>query len=942
MNQDLKKIIKASLICACMIILFACSMQAEEKKEEKSKPRPNLMVNPEIDTGEPFGYLAKPTTCLSVIGAPHGTQVCFDGSLHTASSELCFFYGESLEPIMARTKTLLEGWIPVVEYSFKDGDIEYKIEAFASMLSEDLLSPMINFVKVDMENRGTKEAKISFAVATRFTGEDHRFNYRDIDPFSTEWIYEMTNTELIRDKKLILCYPEGGARFAVPDSTYENQFKGSKYFVTDRTEVGLVKYTPSLAPGKKYSLVFKHPFNAIPVSEKENIDAIKEADYEQHRTKTIEAWKAEMAKGAQLFLPEKKVLDAHRANLMYTWMAITLRDGNWMQCVNKFQYQWFWLRDAAYIIHNHDVWGHHELAEKVLENYPKYQDEEGLFSSQKGQLDGFGQALFALGQHAIFKADGGYAEKIFPHFAPAVNWLKKARAADPFHLMPKTEARDNEMIIGHYTGHNYWALLGLRTAARIAMITGREKEAKTFVAEYDDLYGAFMKRLKEVAGENGYIPPGLDVEGGQDWGNLIGLYPTEVLDPTDARIATTLDKMHREKFQEGLMTYSGRLHQYLTVKEAQNHVVRGEQEQALKDFYAILVHMGSCNEMFEWRAVPWGDRDVGGNFSPHGWGAAMFNLMLRNMLILEWGGKGGLDAREMHLFSVLSPAWVIPGKEISLKDAPTELGKLSLVLKCTEKGADLSIEKKFHTPPEKFVLHIPYFVDLTEFKTDAKDSRKENDRIILSPDVTSVNLSWKRREVEPLNFEKAVQDYKTEYAKRYKEYISGGNTPIVVEAPKMLSKEEREIEYKTLYSPEVLGIAYKKSVKTSGPYEEGHGPKLAVDGNIKDPNVSSWWAAPPLPKWLEVDLEKPYKIGAIQVFPYWDGSRYYQYTVEISTDGKEWKQAIDMSSNTKPSTAKGDYHEIEPEQARYVRVNMLYNSANPSVHLVEIRVFEAK
>ena len=91
-----------------------------------------------------------------------------------------------------------------------------------------------------------------------------------------------------------------------------------------------------------------------------------------------------------------------------------------------------------------------------------------------------------------------------------------------------------------------------------------------------------------------------------------------------------------------------------------------------------------------------------------------------------------------------------------------------------------------------------------------------------------------------------------------------------------------------------------------------------------------------------MDLKKIYQIGAVQVFPYWDGSRYYQYTVEVSTDEKEWTRVVDMSANTTPATDKGVYHEISPRPARYVRVNMLYNSANPSVHLVELRVFEAK
>ncbi|MBN1902025.1 hypothetical protein JW926_11945, partial [Candidatus Sumerlaeota bacterium] len=276
MYGNYEKSFKGILVIFCMFLVFTCSIQAQEKKEPKQTPLPVIMVNPEIDNVEPFGYLAKPATCLSVIGAPDGTQVCFDGSLYTASSELVFFYGEPLKPIMARAKTLLEGWIPVIRYSVQDGDVEYRIEAFASMLTPgDLLSPMINFVRVEMENKGKKEVKAVFAAGTRFTGEDHRFRYRKPDSFSPAWMYEMTEGELIRDGKMILCYPKGGERLATPDAPYKSRFKGSEFFITDRAEVGLVKYAPTLSPGKKYSLIFKHPFLAVPVSEKENIETVK-------------------------------------------------------------------------------------------------------------------------------------------------------------------------------------------------------------------------------------------------------------------------------------------------------------------------------------------------------------------------------------------------------------------------------------------------------------------------------------------------------------------------------------------------------------------------------------------------------------------------------------------------------------------------------------------
>lgn len=129
-----------------------------------------------------------------------------------------------------------------------------------------------------------------------------------------------------------------------------------------------------------------------------------------------------------------------------------------------------------------------------------------------------------------------------------------------------------------------------------------------------------------------------------------------------------------------------------------------------------------------------------------------------------------------------------------------------------------------------------------------------------------------------------------------------------------------------------------KPVTVSGGTQGANAPELAVDG-IASP-LSSWWATP-APQWLQVDLEKPYVIDRIQVFPYWDGGRYYQYTVEVSKDGKKWVTVADRSTHTTPATEKGDMCSFKPTPARFIKVNLLKNSANPAVHLVEVRAFEA-
>lgn len=138
------------------------------------------------------------------------------------------------------------------------------------------------------------------------------------------------------------------------------------------------------------------------------------------------------------------------------------------------------------------------------------------------------------------------------------------------------------------------------------------------------------------------------------------------------------------------------------------------------------------------------------------------------------------------------------------------------------------------------------------------------------------------------------------------------------------------------------GIAVKKPVTATG-IEHGHKPELAVDNNTN--LQSSWWATAPAS--LTVDLEKTETIFGFQVYPYWGNGRYYQYTIETSTDGENWSLIIDMSQNTEMATSLGHLHKFKiahPDgaKARYVRLNMLRNNVNTSVHVVEFKIFDSE
>lgn len=129
-----------------------------------------------------------------------------------------------------------------------------------------------------------------------------------------------------------------------------------------------------------------------------------------------------------------------------------------------------------------------------------------------------------------------------------------------------------------------------------------------------------------------------------------------------------------------------------------------------------------------------------------------------------------------------------------------------------------------------------------------------------------------------------------------------------------------------------------KPVTTSGKRNENEKPEYAVDGMA---DTGKYWGTIPAPQWLQVDLEKEVTLDRVHIWPYWDGQRHYGYSIELSTDAKSWKQVVDASANSQVETDRGREHTFVPAKARYVRVNMLSNSANPAVHLVELQVFEA-
>ena len=728
------------------------------------------IASPLLDRpGQPFTWAAYPTDEIGLAGARAATEITPSGYLYTGYGEMMFMAGQPERPVHQRLRTLEEGCLPILHYHFHEGTIRYSITLFSWALNpQKPYRNAVNFIRVRAFNEGTKPATSHFAVAFPYTG-GHPIGYRRFRRpagpdkpgnyvqygavFNKQWVYGFQHGMAVRSGRVVYTFPKGHqhAEYLKPGVKYDHS---TMLHVKLNTPVLMVRYAINLRSGSQTELDFKMPVHPIAVT---NLPALQQLKGLKLRPSLVAArrwWRQQLrGRGLQLSLSEKKVVDTFRASLMYLIMA---RD-RWpavgpdhrpiyVQCGNQLQYHAFWLRDGSYMTRAYDLTDHKHSAAQCLRFFLHFQKPDGDFISQPGQHDGWGETLWAIGQHYQLTGDLAFVRKLFPNVRRAVVWLEAARKRDPLHVLPGGIPHDDEFphTWAHVTGDNFYALDGLHAAIILAEALGHQHLAAAWQKQYQDYHHVLFSILRKIGHHDGnYMPPGLDVKGGRDWGNLLALYPHELLPPMDPLVTGTLQESLRH-YGEGLTTYAGQLHLYLTTNNTESWIIRGQQRHALRELYAILVHTSSTQAGWEFAAgrkvatSPWTTRDFGDDLAPHDTLAADYIAVVRNMLLRS-------HRRTLNIFSVLSPAWTRPGDIVSMQKAPTRFGMVSLWATFTTGGMQLHIESHFRQPPKLIRLHLPWYVRVTGAVVDGHKAQVSGQSLVLPTGVTSVRLRWSRK-----------------------------------------------------------------------------------------------------------------------------------------------------------------------------------------------------
>lgn len=136
------------------------------------------------------------------------------------------------------------------------------------------------------------------------------------------------------------------------------------------------------------------------------------------------------------------------------------------------------------------------------------------------------------------------------------------------------------------------------------------------------------------------------------------------------------------------------------------------------------------------------------------------------------------------------------------------------------------------------------------------------------------------------------------------------------------------------FSAYAQNIALDKPTTSSSFQGVGYESSYANDA---DATNASYWSAIPAPQWWKVDLGGVYDLTSVVIRNYFDGVRYYQYNIEASTDDVTYTQIAEKTS-TVLATDAGDTYPVTAT-ARYIKVNMLFNSINPGVHISDFKAF---
>ena len=378
-----------------------------------------------------------------------------------------------------------------------------------------------------------------------------------------------------------------------------------------------------------------------------------------------------------------------------------------------YTYRRFWFRDACFMINAMLAVGFTERCRRLLQNFFSYQKRSGYFQSQEGEWDSNGQVLWILDRFQQLTAQQT-PEPWIQAVIKGAEWIRKKRTprdngVPHAGLLPAGFSAEHLGPNDYYYWDDFWGLAGLLAAARLAGRFHSRKIQNQLQDEATDFRTVIFDSIAAIPEyrKKGAIPasPYRRMDAGAV-GSLVADYPLQLVEPGDPGMLQTVSFLAENCFHSGGffqdMIHSG-VNPYLTLCIAQTLLRCGDT--GFRPLVEAVAELASPTGQWPEAIHPHTGGGCMGD-GQHGWAAAEWVMMIRNIFLREEGQK-------LILGEGIFPEWLDKKADIGFGPTQTPFGPVAI--RIFRQGAEflLALDAHWHNDLPLVEIRIPGFYNET-------------------------------------------------------------------------------------------------------------------------------------------------------------------------------------------------------------------------------------
>jgi hypothetical protein len=685
------------------------------------------------------------------IGIPYKVYCGRDGSYQALPHNfklLYFLYDHQTDTLytpqtLPTTWRLEDGGYPVNIVTWQADELSAESMLFSRWFSD--VENLLSFYSISLKNKAE--------------------NKRDLSLFLIIQKSELAKEDLkeirLNDKNFIMV--DGQAAVYLKDKDFllkeDISDSGLNNFIDKKAGVFEYRFSLESMEEKKFKMI-------TPSARKEkniSLSKIKSLDFNEELI-ALEKY-LDKAVPMKINLPDKRFRDCFYSSVYYILLCM---DGYDLH-PGPYNYREFTLHDSVGLAAALDRAGLHDTVSKAMDyfKFNKGKDE--------GYLDGLGGNIYILYDHYLFTKDKGYLESVYPQMKELAYYIaeiRKPQLIDDlkntalYGLLPASCSQDNFKYPAHLYVDNWWALCGLKSASKAALILNETEDARFYNDEYENLKKCLLESIDKAMDNNktDYMPAFADDwpkemrvvdldhrilgETQMAWAHRPATFPGDALGITIPEGLFKRSYMHYWNKTGSFSNYDGgwfveyeRLFWGYNGKISHPCIYLDMEDISYKSLLWMVEHQSCPGGWME--AMPTTKNEKGfyeisegivGDV-PHTWSAAHYLLHLRNIILRE-------KADKLILFSAIPKDWLDNGNVIEVKNAATYFGPIDIHLRSHISDKYLKLSIASATPPEGgYLVKLPLDnIEKVEGQAEAKITK---DGIFLSNKAKDIKIYLK-------------------------------------------------------------------------------------------------------------------------------------------------------------------------------------------------------